>query len=275
MRTTTAKLFTVLFGILAGFAVVAIPGGSVQADPPGYGHPGRGRPVMAPSPPRPPGPPGRRPGDVHPPGRPPNPGARGPRRPLPVGRPIFVRGPVSGHEEEARAVRLVQTAMHQNRCERIGESLRRISNEILSASSEANARDDHLLPQDSRGLARRLMRQEWRRSLRSPVFWQTVFDRLAEAYRSCDASCMEDGEAIGEISGLMYCAANVGVGGLDAPGFLAQNPVPVCETSVFVGCQTAFRQAAARYEGCLAYTRNSFERTFLESISQDCHVEEM
>jgi hypothetical protein len=286
MKTTPAKLFTISLGIMAGFAAVAIPGGSVQADPPGYGYPGRGRPSIphpgqpgfpgGPRRPVPPGP-GHRPEPGRPvePGRPmpPHPGTGGPRRPLPIGRPIYVRGPMSGHEDEVRAIRILQAATRENRCERIGESLRRISNAILSSASEANSRDDHLLPRDARGLARLQMRESWRRTLRSRVFWETVFDRLMEAYRSCDASCIEDGEAIGVLAGTMYCAANLGVGGLEAPGFLAQNSLPVCETSVFVGCQTGYRQAAQTYEGCTAYTSGSFERTFLESISQDCHVE--
>ncbi len=254
----------------------------MKADPPGYGNPGRGprhipREPRWPEPPRH-GPgygPGGRPGDTNPGGpRFPEPPRGGPRRPLPVGRPIFVRPSVSGNEDEIRAVRIFQAATQEARCERIGESLRRISNAILSSASEANARDDQLIPRDARGLARLRMRASWRQTLRSRVFWETVFDRLMEAYRSCDATCMEDGEAIGLLSGTVYCAANVGIGGLDAPGFLAQNSLPMCGTSVFLGCQTGYQQAVTTYEGCVTFTTGSFERNYLEAVSQDCHVDD-
>ena len=236
-----------MHAILAAFFFIA-ESGLAPASPPGVPRPGRpdfGRPRFD------------------------HPG----RRPLPVGRRIFIRQATSGHADELRAMRILQGVFNDARCERIGDSLRRLSNAILSSASEANSRDQDLIPGDQRSELRRRARTGWRQTFRSRIFWETVFSRLSEAYRSCDATCMDDGDAIGAISGTMYCAANAGVGGLDAPGFLAQNLVPMCETSIFVGCQQSFRQAAQAYDGCSAYLSGSFEQTFLESISQDCHVE--
>jgi hypothetical protein len=120
---------------------------------------------------------------------------------------------------------------------------------------------------------RRNARARWRRVFSSRLFWENVWDRLVEAYRSCDAGCFENGEAIGELSGAMYCAANIGVDGLPAPGFLAQQPLPLCENQIFIGCQSTYRQSVQKVEGCQAFTQGDYERTFLESISQDCHLD--
>ena len=124
MKTTPAKRVKFQISLLTVFAFVAITGGSVKADPPGYGNPGRGprhipREPRWPEPPRH-GPgygPGGRPGDTNPGGpRFPEPPRGGPRRPLPVGRPIFVRPSVSGNEDEIRAVRIFQAATQEARC---------------------------------------------------------------------------------------------------------------------------------------------------------------
>ncbi len=116
-------------------------------------------------------------------------------------------------------------------------------------------------------------RKIWERRLKSPKFWQRLWDRLASAYRSCDRTCFDDGSAIGQLSGTAYCSASIGVGGLDSPGFLAQGALPICQTATFVGCQSGYQQAASSYPGCSTFTTGTYDATFKAFQSQDCHME--
>ncbi len=185
--------------------------------------------------------------------------------------------PVSvGDEDDAQAAELMTQSMAGLGCERAGEMLRRLSNQLLgSVQFATQPGNGYGSPPswDQRGRMRERMRARWQRRLQSPRFWQKVWDRLAIAYRSCNRSCFDDGVAVGLISGAGYCSASVQVGGLNAPGFTAQPPLPVCETATFSGCQLGFRQGAQAFNGCQTYTSGAFETVFNEYQSQDCHID--
>lgn len=190
------------------------------------------------------------------------------------GRRMRTPPPRSSDDDEMYAADLMAKAVSGLTCESAGESLRRLSNQLLAGVSFATERN--VLPPapgDRRGKLREQQRQKWRDRLRSPVFWQRVWDRMSDAYRDCDRTCFDDGVAVGQISGSGYCAASVGVGGLPAPGYTHQAPLPLCQNSIFVGCQSGYRQASRTYDGCQPYTEGLYEQIFKEYQSQDCHLD--
>lgn len=187
---------------------------------------------------------------------------------------IRTRPAQSNDERETHAAALMAKAIEGLGCERAGDALRRMSNMMLSGVSEA-AEYDRLPPPrsgDRRERARHEARGRWKRNLNSPEFWTKVWDRLAESFRECDLTCFDDGTAIGQLSGITYCSASVELGGLDAPGFVAQSPLPVCGNATFTGCQQGYKQAAQTFAGCSTYMMGSFEQIFNESVSQDCSI---
>jgi hypothetical protein len=197
------------------------------------------------------------------------PGLSRPRPPHLRGRPLRVRPPRTSQPDEVMAARLVAEASQSLSCERAGEMLRVLSNRILSSATRAYEKERPRGP--GRWEPREKMR--WREHFRSPLFWREVWDRVVETYQSCEAGCFEDGVAVGMMSAVGYCSASIELGGLSAPGFLAQARLPLCENSIFIGCQQGYRQGVELTEGCSAYTQGLFERVFLESQSQDCHLE--
>ncbi len=189
------------------------------------------------------------------------------------GRRLETPPPRGRDEDEVQAAAMMAQAISGLGCENAGEALRRLSNQLLG--SVRFATDSNFLPpppHDRRGRMREEMRSRWRRHLRSPAFWQKVWERLADAYRACDLTCFDDGYAVGTISGAGYCAASTGVEGLPGPGFAYQPPLPLCQNAVFVGCQRGYQDAALQYQGCSTYTSGTYDSIFREYQSQDCNM---
>ena len=231
-------------GASAHFEGGGFPGGSGGRGPrPGHGEfPGEGRPGM-----------GRH--------RRIPPGARG--------RPIRVRPPRSSQPDEVMAARLVAEVSQGMSCERAGEVLRRLSNRLL-----ASAEDVYRPERPGRPVIAPGEKERWRGHIRSPQFWKEVWDRLAEVYQSCDSDCFDDGVAVGIMSSVGYCSASIELGGLNAPGLITQGRLPLCENSIFVGCQQGYSQGVQMTEGCSLYTQGVYQKVYLESQSQDCHIDE-
>lgn len=95
---------------------------------------------------------------------------------------------------------------------------------------------------------------------------------MADAYRSCNRECFDDGVSVGTISAVAYCSASIALEGLPGPGYLEQTPMPVCETSVFTGCIKSYGDTAAATAGCGTYTTEGFAGVFADYQSQDCHL---
>jgi hypothetical protein len=205
---------------------------------------------------------------------PPAPAVFGPRRPGRLYTPPIRN---HGNPHEVDAASLIAASIQNQGCERAGDVLRQISNQLLDASKFETHPENNVPPPPPGADLRTRLRYEnharWIHNLRSPEFIKEVFDRLAEMYRSCDRQCFDDGEAIGQISGTGYCSASVAVGGLNAPGAQIQLPMPVCQTATFVGCQEGYDEAAASFEGCELYTDGGYLDIFNESKSQDCHMD--
>tara|TARA_Y100000590_G_scaffold449460_1_gene587596 strand:+ start:3050 stop:3460 length:411 start_codon:yes stop_codon:yes gene_type:complete len=102
-------------------------------------------------------------------------------------------------------------------------------------------------------------------------YWLDLWERIADVYSECDIGCFEDGEIIGEISAMGFCAASVELGGLTSVGAIDQPRMPLCETSIFVGCEQKYQQTAQSFPGCNHYSK---EPIFQEYMSQDCHLSE-
>jgi hypothetical protein len=120
---------------------------------------------------------------------------------------------------------------------------------------------------------RNRLRQKWSHHFESRIWWERLWNHVLEAYRSCEVECFDDGAIIGEISAAGYCGMSVGLEGLDAPGVMAQPPLPVCGTATYAGCVDAYRQTANGYEGCSIYTSGQYQATFNGFVSQDCQME--
>ncbi len=265
---TTAALFRRSFAILillsfaASFSSQAFGHGREGPRPPapGYGH--------RPGPGGPPGHGGLRPGR---PGR-----GRPPehRRRNPIARP----NPKLNDEIDMAAARLFDDEIRELRCERLGESLVRLSNRMTGMREWVkDPRKERLPPPGWRpGLPqqeRDVLRRRWDGYIKNRAWWDRLWTHVLEAYRSCEVECFDDGEIIGQISAAGYCGMSIGLEGLDAPGRIAQTPLPVCETATFAGCVAAYRATAKEYEGCSTYMGGRHADTFSQFISQDCHVE--
>jgi len=176
----------------------------------------------------------------------------------------------NSHDEslERSATNIVNAALRGLDCGQAADSLRRLSNQILSLQVSGPGRDPGGRPGDPGEEVRR----KWREQVQSPKFWKRVWNHMASAYQSCNRSCFDDGIAVGQISATAYCSASVALEGLPGPGYIEQPPLPVCETSIFTGCLKAYGDTAAETAGCSAYTSGSFEGIFAEYQSQDCHL---
>ncbi len=188
------------------------------------------------------------------------------RRPPQDNRPIVIRPPVSGDPDEISATNIVNQALSGLTCEQAGQSLRRLSNQVLALAASANRPEIPGRPTPD-------FKRQWQLRIRSPQFWKRVWLRMADAYQSCNRPCFEDGLAVGEISATAYCATSIAVQGLPGPGFLAQTPLPVCESAIHQGCLVGYERTANQYQGCELYSSNSsYGGIFAEYQSQDCHL---
>lgn len=188
---------------------------------------------------------------------------------------IVIKNPSSDEIDQIVAQVFISRAEDLS-CGELGEFLRRISNDVLSASqlpdvmSDAERRvhpgnrDQFLKVQRERALKNMLKR---------PLFAKTLMSRLSEMFRGCNLNCFDDGVAIGVISGTGFCHAAVGVGGLPDLGFSYQDRLPVCETGNFVGCQQGYAQAVNSVQGCLSYATGPFQQSYNHQVSQDCHID--
>ena len=201
-----------------------------------------------------------------------------PVRPNPPGRPNLPRRPIytpparSGEENEQVAADMVARNMMGLGCERMGDALRRLSNQILSTAQQSRNTAPPA-PGDEAARQRFEERARFTRVSRTPAFWKKVWNRVADAYRGCNLECFDDGVAVGQISASTYCSASIAIGGFDSPGFLPQPPLPLCQSAIFAGCQSGYQTSAASVEGCSAYTSGRFDSIFKASISQDCHID--
>jgi hypothetical protein len=178
-------------------------------------------------------------------------------------RPMVQIPPANSSADEVSAANIVNEAMRGLSCSDASESLRRLSNQLLSmgVSGSQPARPGE--PD---------FKRQWRERIRSHAFWSKVWNRMADAYRSCNRGCFDDGVAVGKISATGYCSASLAVNGLLGPGYLEQPPLPVCETSIYAGCIRGYQETPASIPGCLEYTTQSYHSIFQEYISQDCHL---
>lgn len=157
-------------------------------------------------------------------------------------------------------------------CGELGNLLRSVSNEILSAHTMPA---EVVSPYDS--YEERLRKHRANRLkyyLTKPIFAKIVMERLTMAFEGCDQMCFDDGVAIGIISGTGYCHASLELGGIDSEeGFRYQEALPVCQTANFVGCQQGYSQAVNSVPGCLEFASGSYMQSFNEYVSNDCHID--
>lgn len=263
--------------LTAGFILSEV---IVSAQPPVYYRP---RPAPAPVRPGPDHRPAPQPIPVPASAPMPIPGAG--RRPAPVPvpnpnagvrfKPIHAAPPIRGNDDDTAAAELMAAAMGTLGCDKVGDVLRNLSNQLLANSQMINT-PEHMWPPvyagDRRGQLRLEMRRRWKARMSSPQFWSQVWTRLADAYRSCDQNCFDDGFSVGQISGALYCQASIELAGIPGVGYTTQAPLPMCENSIFVGCQRGYDNAVRVASGCTTYTQGEFAGIFGEYVSQDCHL---
>ena len=183
-------------------------------------------------------------------------------------RPPVLTGNSIEDSLEISAANLANMALRGLDCGHSADALRRLANQVLELQASGNRAP----PPGRTDLPGADVRRRWREQVTSPAFWKKVWNRMADAYRSCNRECFDDGVAVGTISATAYCSASVALDGLPGPGYLEQAPLPVCQTSVFAGCVQSYDQTAATTEGCGAYSTGSYAGIFAEYQSQDCHL---
>ncbi len=171
--------------------------------------------------------------------------------------------------DERSAANIVNAALRGLDCGQASHSLRRLANQVLQLQAAGTRPAPPPRPGSNTGEE---IRRRWREHVQSPQFWRKVWDRMADAYRSCNRQCFDDGISMGTLSATAYCSASIALSGLPGPGYIAQPPLPVCETSIFTGCVKSYGTTAAGTAGCSPYTTGSFEGIFAEYQSQDCHL---
>lgn len=167
--------------------------------------------------------------------------------------------------DEVSATNIVNSAMRGLDCSQAAESLRRLSNQLLSMGVSGSQPS---IP----GRTEPDFKKAWRERIRSPQFWSKVWNKMADAYRSCNRGCFDDGLAVGQISASGYCSASIAVNGLMGVGYIEQPPLPVCETATFSGCIKGYQNTASNFPGCVTYMTDSFSSIFNQYVSQDCHL---
>ncbi len=164
--------------------------------------------------------------------------------------------PVPRHNDpiDTEAAKWVGDASEGLDCERLGETLRRLSQRAATTKGT---------PREPRKL----------KPFQSEVFWERIWNHLSDTYRSCDVDCFEDGYAVGQISGQAYCGISVALEGLQAPGYRAQGPLPVCENSIFIGCLNGFKDTMKSDVSCRPYFTGRYTTVAKQFQSQDCHID--
>lgn len=206
----------------------------------------------------------------------------------PVGRPSFGNQPprIPGRvytpppargddEDDVEVSRVMNQVMRGRACERAGDVLREMADLLLKTANFTTRPETHAptIIIVRRGEGEQQARNRWSGHLNSAHFWQIVWARLAQMYRECDKGCFDDGVAVGQISATGYCSASIAVGGLNAPGFEAQKPLPLCQNETFTGCLSGYDRTATSYAGCSTYISGGYLQIFDQSKSQDCHVD--
>jgi hypothetical protein len=185
------------------------------------------------------------------------------RPPIPTG---------NDHEDslERSAANIANEAFRGLDCGHASDALRRLTNQVLELQAIGTPIPGG--PGRPGGDRGEEVRRKWREQVQSPLFWKKVWNRMAEAYRSCNRDCFDDGVAVGTLSATAYCSASIAVDGLPGPGYIEQTPLPVCQTETFVGCVKTYSDTAATTAGCAPYITNQYQGIFAEYQSQDCHL---
>lgn len=190
---------------------------------------------------------------------------------------IVVRPAISGDQLDGYMAEMFVRHSNDLSCDNLGNLLRRISNEVLSAG-ELPATPTEEERRRSPGSRDEFLRHNRERSLRTllrhPRFLQSIMSRLTEAYRNCNRTCFDDGVSVGQIAGTAYCHATIGVDGLPDSGFQAQERLPVCQTENYLGCEQGFSRVVGTVDGCLAYTTGAYTSAFNHEISTECHIDQ-
>jgi len=254
--TLTLGLFAQAPNTSAGWV---IPSRSVRATPVNrYADPRRAMPIAT------------NPGPVNP---------RIPVRNIPVDRgnrynPISSRRisqpPARSNQADREAYKYINEAMGNDKCEDLGNAMRRLSNAVMMVSKLVKAHKEGRYRPILPVMQRAMVVAE--QVLANQEFWARLWDRLGTVYRQCDRECFDDGDSVGEMSGLGYCSASVQTEGLPSIGFAIQPPLPLCETSIHLGCIRGYQRAAQEFAGCENYSGGNYAELFREYQGNDCQL---
>ncbi len=179
-----------------------------------------------------------------------------------------------GNDNENGAIEIMNEATNDLVCERLNDATRRISNRLMRIAQLVSDPNATITGPGGRVIKPNpMMIARWKRMLNNKDFWNNLWGRIKEMNQQCDTDCFDDGEAIGQISGIGYCAASTALGGLDGPGLLTQSSLPLCEAQISNGCHKGYWDAASTFDGCQQYTQNSYLGIFTQFQSQDCHLD--
>jgi hypothetical protein len=98
-----------------------------------------------------------------------------------------------------------------------------------------------------------------------------VYAALAELEDDCFGICIRDGQAIGELSGSLYCQLSVALGGLgeiDLP--TPEPPASLCDQRSQAACQGTFTNVSLAQSECLPFTEDDFETVFEQTRADQC-----
>ncbi len=186
--------------------------------------------------------------------------------------PPVLTGNAIEDADERSAANLVNVALRGLDCSSASEALRRLTNQVLQLQAMGTRVPGGPGQGPGGNDPGAAVRLKWRQHFESPVFWKKVWNHMADAYRSCNRTCFDDGISVGTLSATAYCSASVALDGLPGPGYIEQTPLPVCETATFAGCVKSYGDTANTVKGCAAYATNQYESIFAQYQSQDCHL---
>lgn len=96
--------------------------------------------------------------------------------------------------------------------------------------------------------------------------------QLLDLQAECLGVCIADGLFVGEVSGRLYCALSVALGGLVPVELLVRLPTDACGSAFQSSCDAGFATLATGDPACAPYTATPHAEAYVEARNNQCAV---